>query len=168
LLKFANLPLTTIEYQVDSDVWIPAEPASIEGSGVQYLFTPGSYRFGIDCADYGGRTPTEGEEISFSYECVTGTVGNLEVLECLTEVKTLLGGSSDVVATAKIVEQLDAVCTKLLEIASEKEVLQQQLVQQTELVTLTTLNNELLTKIADAVCEDPLVPLQSISYIENP
>ena len=115
-LKFANLPEVAIEYEITPDTWIPATPATISGAGCVDLLKPGTYRFDIDCEALDGTVAPEEAPMSLCYECCRiedwGPILSAQ-LEALCE---KLLASDDTAANVEIINELQAICDKLLDL----------------------------------------------------
>lgn len=115
-VKFANLPETTIEYEIVDDEWVPAEVASISGTGSVELYKPGTYRFGIDCDAIDGTVAPEDGAMSMCYECCPIEDYAQLLFLCMLDLKALLVASDNTTSTMVIIEQLEQICTKLLDL----------------------------------------------------
>ena len=122
-LKFANLPEVLIEYEITPDTWIPANPASIAGSGCESLYKAGTYRFNLDCEALNGTVAPEEAPMSLCYECCRIEDYGQELLACFQDLKALIVASDDATALAEIIANLEALCTKLLDMLTALEVL---------------------------------------------
>ena len=115
-IKFSNLPEVLIEYEITPDNWIPAETPMIAGDGCVSLFKPGQYRFTYDCSGINNTVAPEEDAIGLCYECCKVDDYSQMLLSCFIELKAQLVASDDTAALAEIIEALESICAKLLDL----------------------------------------------------
>ena len=115
-IKFSNLPEVLIEYEITPDNWIPAETPLISGDGCVSLFKAGQYRFNYDCAQIDNTVAPEEGAIGLCYECCKVDDYSQLLLSCFIELKGQLAAANDSVVTAEVLDALESICAKLLDL----------------------------------------------------
>ena len=146
VISYANLPETTLEYEVTPGVWAPADPIVLSGTGTETLIKPGEYRFGIDCEALRGTEAPEdpAEQIGFCYDdCKVDDWGPILSAQLESLCDKLVAGN-DPAAMAEVIAQLELLCAKLLE--------------------QTTQNAEILAELS-AICDKLLQSNESLQAL---